>query len=266
MLLSSVVLVLREVLEAALLFSLLMVLSRNLGIRFHWVGVALLAGLLGAAIYGFNIDRVSDWFDGVGQEVVNAGLQLTIYVLLCSIAVSAIRYRHSRFNYVYVMSARMGAGLTLAIVREGSEIMIYLSGFLRVEDLLVPVLAGSAIGAGIGVSVGAVFYYTLLNINRAAAKVSGGVLLVFVAAGMASQATQLLIQADWLPSQYPLWDSSWLVGEQTVTGQLLYALVGYEATPTAVQLVVYVAAILLMGSLVILARRINARPEALADA
>jgi high-affinity iron transporter len=268
MLLSSVILVLREVLEAALLFSLLMALSRRLRISFRWVWVALLAGLLGAAIYGFNIDRVSDWFDGVGQEVVNALLQIVIYVLLCGLAVLAVRNARVRSASVRTIVLVMTATLSLAVVREGSEIMIYLSGFLQVPDLLLPVLAGSVIGAGIGISVGTVFYYALLNLGRRAAGLTGAVLLSLVAAGMIAQAVQLLIQADWLPSQYPLWDSSWLVEEQTVTGQLLYALVGYEATPTLLQIVFYVAAIGVLVSAVVLLGRpfIQLEKEQQADA
>jgi high-affinity iron transporter len=246
MLLSSVILVLREVLEAALLFSLLMVLSKRLGISCSWVLKALIVGLLGAAIYGFNIDLVSEWFQGVGQEVVNALLQIVIYIFLCGLAALTVRRIRGGTVHVALISTLMAGSIMLGIVREGSEIMIYLSGFLQVKDLLVPVLAGSAIGAGIGVSVGAVFYYALLNLGRRATVIAGGVLLALVAAGMAAQAAQLLIQADWLPSQYPAWNSSWLVSEQSVTGQILYALVGYEATPTPLQLGIYAAAIALL--------------------
>ena len=111
--------------------------------------------------------------------------------------------------------------------------MIYLSAFMQLPDQRMPVVAGSAIGAGIGVSVGVVFYYALLSLGGRVAIMTGAFFLALVAAAMVSQSVQLLTQADWLPSQYPLWDSSWLVSEQSVTGQLLYALVGYEATPTA---------------------------------
>jgi high-affinity iron transporter len=253
MLLSSVILVLREVVEAALLFSLLLVLSKRLGISCRWVAVALIFGSLGAAIYGFNIGRVSEWFDYVGQEVINALLQISIFGLLCALAAAA--YRRSRGFAVPdgLLAMLMLGSIALAIVREGAEIMIYLSGFLQVRDQLVPVMAGSAIGAGIGVSVGAVFYYSLLNLGRRAAVVTGAVLLGLVAAGMASQACQLLIQADWLPSQYPLWDSSWLVAEDTVSGQLLYALVGYEATPTPLQIFAYLGSLVLLVGVAMLA-------------
>jgi len=256
MLLSSVILVLREVLEAALLVSLLMALSRRLGLKSIWVLVALLAGLLGAAIYGFNIDRITEWFDGVGQEVVNALLQSIVYVLLCVIAVITMRRLNGGAISVSFLSVLMTVCVMLAIVREGSEIMIYLSGFLQVRDLLVPVLAGSAIGAGIGVSVGVVFYFGLLNLSRSAAIVVGAVLLSLVAAGMLAQATQMLIQADWLPSQYPLWDSSWLVSERSITGQLLYALVGYEASPSPLQVLAHVLSLVFIISVAAISGRL----------
>jgi high-affinity iron transporter len=255
MLLSSVIIVLREVLEAALLFSLLMVLSRRLGISLRWVIVALVIGLLTAAIYGFNIDLVSEWFDGVGQEVVNALLQGTIYLLLSALAVITVRFRRGFDVSESLIMMLMFASVTLAIVREGSEIMIYMSGFMQVTDLLLPVMAGSAIGAGIGVSVGAVFYYALLNLGGRTAAITGAVLLILVAAGMASQAAQQLIQADWLPSQYPAWDSSWLLEEQSVTGQLFYALVGYEATPTPLQVFIHIMAIALLVGIVVIVNR-----------
>lgn len=255
MLLSSVIIVLREVLEAALLFSLLMVLSRRLGISCRWVIVALVIGLLTAAIYGFNIDLVSEWFDGVGQEIVNALLQGTIYLLLSALAVITVRFRRGFDVSESLIMMLMFASVTLAIVREGSEIMIYMSGFMQVTDLLLPVMAGSAIGAGIGVSVGAVFYYALLNLGGRTAAITGAVLLILVAAGMASQAAQQLIQADWLPSQYPAWDSSWLLEEQSVTGQLFYALVGYEATPTPLQVFIHIMAIALLVGIVVIVNR-----------
>jgi len=247
MLLTSVILVLREVLEAALLFSLLMALSRRVGISCRWVWVALAMGLLGAAIYGFNIDLVSEWFDGVGQEVVNAFLQIAMYVMLCVIAALAVRRSRGLPMLDTQMSVLMASSILIAITREGSEILIYLSGFLQARDQLLPVLTGSVIGAGIGVSVGAVFYYALLSLSRRVAVITGSILFVLVAAGMAAQAAQLFIQADWLPSQYPLWDTSWLISEQSVTGQLLYALISYEASPTPLQLAVHMSSVALLA-------------------
>jgi high-affinity iron transporter len=76
----------------------------------------------------------------------------------------------------------------------------------------------------------------------------GLILLALFAGNMAAQSIQLLTQADWLASTPQLWDSSALLTEYSVTGQLLYALIGYEATPSLAQAISYVAAMLLLAS------------------
>jgi high-affinity iron transporter len=149
----------------------------------------------------------------------------------------------------------MAICVALAVTREGSEIMIYLSGFLQISEQWAAVLTGSFIGAGIGISVGAVFYFAMLTLQPRSAATVGAALLALIAAGMTLQATELLIQADWLPADYPLWDSSAILAEQSVTGQLLYALVGYESTPTALQLGIYLAAVLIILGAALLAAR-----------
>jgi high-affinity iron transporter len=140
----------------------------------------------------------------------------------------------------------MALVVTLAITREGFEILVYLLGFAGNLQQLLVVLIGSAIGAGIGISIGALVYYLLRSLPRGPSLLTSLLLLVLVAAGLVSQAALLLIQADWLPSQLPLWDSSGLIAEDSVTGQLLYALIGYEATPTAIQAGFHATGALLM--------------------
>ena len=62
---------------------------------------------------------------------------------------------------------------------------------------------------------------------------------------MVSQTIQLFTQADFISSQSALWDSSFIVDERSLFGQLLYALIGYESTPSFVQVVCYVVSVLL---------------------
>ena len=74
---------------------------------------------------------------------------------------------------------------------------------------------------------------------------------MLIAGGMVSQAIQLLTQADLISSQGAIWDSTFLVDERSLFGQLLYALIGYESTPTLVQFVCYSVSILLAGVLTV---------------
>ncbi|MGD2113024.1 MAG: FTR1 family protein [Gammaproteobacteria bacterium] len=246
MLLTSVVIVLREVLEAALLISILSALSVAQGIGRGWIGWALAGGLVAALGLGYGIDTISNLFAGVGQEVSSASLQIVIYLALVLLLFLIGWPAADGQRVTPVLPVIMAAIVMLAIAREGSEVLVYLLGFAGNLKQLLVVLVGSAIGAGIGISVGVLIYYLLRSMPRKPSQIASLLLLVLVAAGLVSQAALLLIQADWLPAQLPVWDSSALIAEDSVTGQLLYALVGYEATPTAIQAGCYFGGALLM--------------------
>jgi len=244
MLLTSVIIVLREVLEAALIIGVLLALGNRIQLDRRWAGLSIGAGLLGAIVYAGSTATLSDWFDGMGQEVINALMQIVIYCCLVLITVFIRRNDRSAHNSRPIVLLMM-ASVTIGITREGSEILIYLSSFLDGRALLQPVLLGSLVGAGIGASVGALAYYALLNIKRSWFPYASIAVIMLIGAGMAGQAALLLIQADWLPSWSPVWDSSGWIGESSVTGQLLYALIGYEATPTPIQAFAYFGGLLL---------------------
>lgn len=244
MLLNAVIIILREVIEASLIISLFLAFSQIFTHARAWLLKALLLGLISAAIYAFNIAVVSQWFDGVGQEVINASIQIIIYVVLLIFLIMAMR-PHSQSNK-NLLTAMMMIGVIFATVREGSEIMIYIHGFVTVPELLRSVLLGSAIGAGIGISIGICLYYLLINMPISISVRVGYVLTVLLAGSMISQTIQQLTQADWLISQYPIWDTSTWISEHSISGQLLYAVMGYEATPTAIQITAYLSALLII--------------------
>jgi high-affinity iron transporter len=261
MLLTSVIIILREVLEAALLVSILSALSSTLGISRYWVMWALGIGIAGAIGYSFSINTVSDWFGGVGQEVSNALIQFTIYMMLLvfTLLIAGRSPAHVTENRVAALC--MAAAVSLAVTREGFEILIYIHSFINALPQLVSILMGSVIGAGIGISIGALIYYFIGALEYRHSMTVGICLLALVGAGTVSQAVLLMIQADWLPSQYPLWDTSGWLSEGSVTGQLLYSLIGYEATPTAIQAGAYFGALLLLLIMAAVAGRSRQLPD-----
>ena len=239
MLLSSVIIVLREVIEAAMLFSILTALSKTMNFKLQWNILFLLCGIISSFIYAMNIHIISEWFDGVGQEVVNALMQISIYLTLLIYIYVLIRFSIVKKVSPMLLVSLLFIICLLAVTREGSEIILYFYSVTHNDNHLSAVLVGMGIGASIGISVGFLFYYLLLNIKQKWSINLGLIFLILIGAGMISQAALLLIQADWLPAQLPLWDFSNWISERSIIGQLLYALIGYEATPTSIQLSLY---------------------------
>jgi high-affinity iron transporter len=241
MLLDAILIVLRETLEAGVLVSVLAALGRQRQLSLRWLWSAFGLGIAGALLLAFNLRTISDWFDGVGQEVVNAALQYGVYTLLLTLLI-AWRRGHRQLQ----QRAMIGA-VALSVIREGSEVFLFFSAYLQASSELARALTSGFVGLMIGVSVGILIYFTLTLAlpERWSARVQA-IMLPLLAAGMATQATQLLLQADWLPTSQPLWDSSALLAENSLTGQLAYAVFGYEATPTVAECITYIGALVLI--------------------
>jgi high-affinity iron transporter len=109
---------------------------------------------------------------------------------------------------------------------------------------------GGAFGVTAGVVAGAAIYFGLVHIPMRHLFSVTSWLILLLAAGMASQAAAFLLQADLLPSLgQSLWDTSFLLSEQSLTGRVLHTLIGYTAQPAGIQLVFYLATLLVIGSL-----------------
>jgi high-affinity iron transporter len=262
MTLSAVIIVLREVLEAALVLSLLVSTSRLVALSCRGIIAGILLGLAGAVTVTLLMDAVSESFDGVGQEVLNVVLLGAIVVLLLVYAAGLYHHRVKDSGLVnsllLVVSCLVVA---MAITREGMEIIIFMYGFSADPREMLPVLVGGAIGAGIGISLGMLIYYILINLPERIATIVPLLLLALVASGMASQAVVYLMQGGLIESQLPVWDTSGWVAETSVTGQLLYALLGYEATPTRMQLGAYGFTLLVYMLVIATARWLRGTPH-----
>ncbi|MFV8816544.1 FTR1 family protein [Haliea sp. E17] len=245
MLIDAVILVLREVLEAAVMISAMIALGRYQRQGLAWLLCALPLALGGIVIYAGNLDLITDSFDGAGQEVINAALQIAAFVLVTLAIYFFGRPRATRTGFSPA-AAMMTLAVATAMVREGSEIWIYVSGFAGIAQYRSAVFYGAAIGAIIGCSVCILLYAFIMSQSFRRGAASALLLLALTSAGMVLQASLLLEQVDYLPTLAPLWDSSRLVSEESIPGVILYAVFGYEATPNGIELLLYLGALTLV--------------------
>lgn len=269
--LSTAVIVFREVLEAALVVSIVLAATKGVPGRAWWVGTSLLGGVVGAAFIAAFADVVSAWASGMGQEVFNAGVMFVATIMLAWHSIWMGKHGREMAQQLSQVGRAVAAGsrpltglaivVGVAVLREGSEAVLFLYGIAAGDPGQAPqMIAGGALGVLGGVGLGAGMYAGLLQIPLQRLFSVTNALIVLLAAGMASQGTGFLVSAGWLPSWGDtVWDTSWLLKESSVVGKMLHTLVGYTARPAGIQIVAYVATLLVI---VLLARRV-ARKQAI---
>jgi len=242
--LSALIIILREVLEAGLIISALLAAARIKNIASYQLTLGIGGGIVGALIISWKMNSISNFGDGVGQEILNASLDFGIIAMLAGSSTSEL------FNDGRSLLGWCAAGaIACAVSREFSEIVIYASGFSTSFSAFMPVLIGGIIGIGIGLSVGALLYYLLVYQPPKRALFITSTLLALIAAGMGAEAIGYLDQAGLITAQPPFWNTTRWVAEDSVGGQLLHALIGYEATPTPLQLSIYMGIFLFISAL-----------------
>jgi high-affinity iron transporter len=189
----------------------------------------------------------------MGQELFNAAVLLTVVAMLGGHILWMSRHgeelaRDAGRAGESVRTGRrpprvLAALVGLAVLREGSEVVLFLYGIAAGGATAASMLAGTAAGIALGALVGIALYSGLLTIPSRHLFAVSSILLMLLAAGMAGQAAKFLIQADYLPALGYLWDTSWLISNDSVGGRVLGTLVGYDAEPSGMQVLFYLTVV-----------------------
>ena len=264
--LPSLLIVFREVFEAGLIIGIVMAVTSSVPGRGLWVAGGVIAGVLGACVVALFTGGLSELFGGSGQELFNAGI-LGFAVLMLGWH-NVWMARHGRemaaemraAGQAVVTGSKSLAALAvvvmIAVLREGSEVVLFLYGIMASGTSGSALLVGGLLGIAAGAAFSALTYLGLLAIpSRYIFSVTSW-LIALLAAGMAAQAVQFLTNAGLVVAlDRTLWDTSWLLSEKSIFGRLLHTLIGYIDRPTEMQLLVYVATLFAMFLLMRIARQ-----------
>ncbi len=258
--LGTAVIVFRETLEAALIVTIVLAATRGIRGRGAWIGGGVLAGIGGATLIAGAAGAIAGSFEGMGQELFNAGVLLAAVAMLGWHHLWMAEHGRALASELRQLSESVRAGAAtlgaltvavgLAVLREGAETVLFVQGLAATESAR-DVLVGVALGAAGGAAIGTLLYFGLVRIPmRHFFRVTGW-LIVVLSAGLAAQAARFFEQANLLPSIVPqLWDSSFVLTESSLAGQLLHVLIGYTARPSGLQALFYVvtlAALIVAG-------------------
>lgn len=257
--LATAIIIFREVLEAALIIGILAAATRTISGSRRWLVAGVLVGLVGSAMVAASTDAIGGLADGIGQELFNA-IVLGIAVLMLAWhniwmsshgkALAATANAMGKdIREGRVESSALFLIVALAVLREGSESVLFLYGIAATEEGgQSSMLLGGLSGALAGVAVGYGIYAGLVRLPVRWFFSATSALVLLLAASMASQSAHYLIQADLLPSlASPLWDTSAALPEQSALGMVLHTLIGYDSNPAGMQLVFYIAALFAIG-------------------
>jgi high-affinity iron transporter len=252
---ATMIILFREVLEASLIIAIVLGASRGIAGRVRYVASGIGIGLFGASIVAIMANVASSFFLDDGQAILNAVILLSAVVMLTwhNVWMSA----HSRLlsteikevgSSVQSEKRPMTALLvitTAAVMREGSEAVLFLWAIATSGEQSLNMFIGGLFGIIIGILVGLFLYLGVLRIPARHFFSITSWLILLLAAGLAAQAAGFLNQVGLLPALgNSIWNTSEILSQNSLLGQLLHILVGYIARPSGIEIVFYVGTFL----------------------
>jgi high-affinity iron transporter len=260
--LASLIIVFREAMEAGLIVGIVLAATEGVPRRGRWIAAGIAAGVAGASLVAAFAAALSNAFEGAGQEVFTAAI-LGFAVIMLSWHILWMS-RHARQMAAELHDvgqavrlgqrslAALGVVVAVAVMREGAEVVLFLYGIVAATHTdPVSLATGGVAGLAAACATSWLLYRGLVVIPlHHLFRVTNG-LIALLAAGMAGQAAAILHSADLLPGWgEQLWNTSFILSDDSMLGRSLHALVGYSARPCGVQLAAWLAtlAVLMTGS------------------
>ncbi len=249
---SAWVIVFREVLEMSLVVGVLLAATAGAQHSRRWIALGMGAGALGALLVAWLMEAMEASMDGNGEFVFNAVVLSVAALLLAWTVLWMSQHGRAMSQQMKQMGTSVASGelpatalfvVTLAaVMREGSEAVFFLFGAAQESQADGwSMLQGGLLGLLSGVVLGAVLYFGLLKIPLKHLFSVLSWLLMLLAAGMASQAALNLTLIDALPVLVDtVWDSSSWLSMESMMGEFLHVMMGYDDHPNAMQVLVFV--------------------------
>jgi high-affinity iron transporter len=246
--LAALIIVFREVLEAGIVIGVVLAASQGVAQRGRWIVFGVVGGVFGSGVVALFARRIANLFDGSGQELLNAAiLGIAVVMLVCTIVWMAKHGRKMAAELTAVGHdvqegkrplAALAIAVGMAVLREGAEVVLFLYGVVTGGgESPADIALGGVAGILLGAATSFVLYRSLVAIPLRHLFKTTGILISLLAAGLAAQSVGILQGAGFVQLMSdPLWDTEWLLPDDSPVGHILHTLIGYTAQPTGMQL------------------------------
>jgi high-affinity iron transporter len=249
--LATLVIFLREGVEASMIIAILLAYLNRIGRREHFrdvfigVGAALILATAGGAvayatIRSYDGSRVQTIFE-TATFLVAATVLTYMTFWMRNHARSLSKELRARADAALDGRARWGLGLLAfqAVGREGLETVVFTLAII-LSTSAASALGGAVIGLAGALGIAFVIYRLGHKLNLARFFTVIGVLLMIFAAGLLADSVENLQELGWLPVlNAPMWHSARLLSENSAFGDVLHSFFGYSDAPTPLQFLVY---------------------------
>ncbi len=248
----SFLIFLREGIEGSMVVSIILTYLASAGRRdlFRWVFGGVLAALVGSAIAGIGLYVfVKDTFIGsTAQTWFETGTFIVAVLVLTYMTFWMKEHGRSLSSDVREElggALRLDSGFALALVafvtvgREAIETAIFTLA-IAFSTSVLSLLIGAVLGLAVALALSTAMYRAGVRLNLKRFFTVVGVLLIVVAAGLLSDAVENLQSLGVLPGGgQALWHTGRWISEDKGIGDVLHGLLGYAASPTALQLMAW---------------------------
>src|SRR5581483_1672704 len=173
--LSALLIVFREVIEAGLVVGIVLAATNGVPRRGLAISGGVFGGIAGALLVAAFAGELASLFEGSGQELFNASILLLAVVMLTWHNVWMASHGRDMARELKAAGhdvvtgkrtlAALGIVVGVAVLREGSEVVLFLYGIAAQGGTsTASLLAGGALGLAGGAAVSALIYLGLLAV------------------------------------------------------------------------------------------------------
>jgi len=129
----------------------------------------------------------------------------------------------------------------IALLREGIELALFLTASVFATDWLQTTV-GAILGLGTSILLGWSIFAAIIRLDLRRFFQVTGFLLILFAAGLVAHGVHEFNDAGWIPVLVNhVWDMNSVINENSILGQLLQALFGYNSNPSLSEVLAYAA-------------------------
>jgi len=136
----------------------------------------------------------------------------------------------------------------VAVVREGVELAIFITAAffadraIQVNGTIIQISAGTILGLGTAALLSYTLFATTVRLDLRKFFQVTGILLILFAAGLFAHGIHEFIEVGWIHAIIEhVWDLNRIIPEESLVGQLLTNLFGYNSSPDLTEVIAYLA-------------------------